>query len=68
MLACLGRFADGVWLVGFVAGSCTGLWKRNGLFGFNMGMLGGILAWVRKEMLVQGWDIVPKDHQVIRRG
>ncbi|ENN79451.1 uncharacterized protein LOC109534839 [Dendroctonus ponderosae] len=50
-------------LGGFLAGSCTGLWRRNRMFGFNMGMLGGILAAVRKELLVQGWDIVPQDYQ-----
>jgi len=46
---------------GFIAGSTFGILTRNKMFGFNMGILGGIAATIRKAADQQGWEIIPKD-------
>ncbi|CAG9760222.1 unnamed protein product [Ceutorhynchus assimilis] len=57
------------WFVGgFVAGSCVGLVKRNRMWGFNTGMLFGILGVIRKECAQRGYEISPSNPPRSRRG
>jgi len=46
-------------VAGFLAGSSAGLIKKSGMWGFNVGLLFGIAAVIRKEMGFKGYELIP---------
>ncbi|CAH1117297.1 unnamed protein product [Phaedon cochleariae] len=54
------------WFIGgFAAGSVFGLWRKRTIVGFNMGMLFGTLAVIRKIMHDNNWLVTPPNDIVI---
>ncbi|KAJ8967421.1 hypothetical protein NQ314_002928 [Rhamnusium bicolor] len=57
------------WFIGgFAAGSVFGVWRKNPLFGFNMGMVLGIAAICKKTAVDNGWRLVPENDFPIANG
>ncbi|VEN52141.1 unnamed protein product [Callosobruchus maculatus] len=48
-------------LGGFAAGAMMGVWRKRAMTGWNMGMLFGFLAVMRKHAQENGWNITPPD-------
>ncbi|XP_023019619.1 NADH dehydrogenase (ubiquinone) B14.7 subunit [Leptinotarsa decemlineata] len=46
-------------LGGFAAGALVGAWRGKTMFGFNLGMLFGLMAVVRKYSEDRGWQFSP---------
>ncbi|XP_066157400.1 NADH dehydrogenase [ubiquinone] 1 alpha subcomplex subunit 11 [Euwallacea fornicatus] len=50
------------WFVGgFATGSLLGMIKRNRMLGFNVGMFGGIMAMICKEIILSKWELSPSN-------
>lgn len=55
-------------LGGFAAGSVFGVWSRRTIVGFNMGMVLGIFAIVKKTAVENGWALHPAEFKTMHRG
>ncbi|XP_066260657.1 NADH dehydrogenase [ubiquinone] 1 alpha subcomplex subunit 11 [Euwallacea similis] len=50
------------WFVGgFASGSLLGVIKHNRMLGFNVGMFGGIMGIICKEIILSNWELSPSN-------
>lgn len=53
------------WFIGgFAAGSIFGVWSKRTIVGFNMGMLLGIFAVIKKQAIENGWSLHPSNDEI----